>query len=123
MPEVLTMPEMGVDSEEVAKIKERLEDMLNPNGPYIWDLPPQRLSHRDVGYNTYVCTISFLFGIRVDFVSIIKKHLLPPESEKQMAEVLDGLNAIMERIGMRTLDDMTKIRGLFVRAAAILKGN
>lgn len=121
MPEVLAMPEMEVESEEVTMVKERLEDMLDPEGPYIWDLPPKRLSHRDVGYNSYVCTTSFLFAIRVDFIALIKKHLLPPESEMAMSEVLESFNVIMGRIGMRTLDDMAELRGLFKQALDLLK--
>lgn len=122
MPEVLTMPEPGVEQgQESAQLAKYLEEILDPSGPYRWDLPPKRVRVGDQDYEFFVCRTSLLDGMIMKIHSLLQKYSWSVPEAVAISDALKTLNDINRRHGDRTEKEMLKIRLAFGRILSVLK--
>ena len=107
--------------EDVVQMAEHLEEILSPDGPYHWDLPPERLKVGDPDYEFFVCRTSLLYGMIMKIHSLLQKYSWPIPEAVAVSDALKTLNDINTRRGDRTEEEMLKIRIAFDRILSVLK--
>ncbi|MCL5774949.1 MAG: hypothetical protein M1333_01925 [Patescibacteria group bacterium] len=110
MPEVLTMPETRNVKEEIGYVSRLFEEVLDPNGPFRWDLPPKLLLPGDEDYKLFVCRSNVYLERLVPLNYLIKIGALPLPQENAVSDAMANLQAISRRPGLRTPEDMEEIR-------------
>ena len=122
MSEVMVAPEPGVEKEksDIDSAVKNLMDILDPEGPYRWDLPEKVLEVGDEGYDYFVCRTSTYLGLLYAFRAIIDKGLLPREQENALSDSLANLEAVKRKPGLRTQEDMAVLRDQFTKALMAL---
>jgi len=90
-----------------------LMDMLDPEGPYRWNLPAKPLKVGDEGYNYYVCRTSTYTGHIFILHSLVRGHKLPEAQADVVAKALKKIDEVNSKEGMKTIDDMIVLRNKF----------
>lgn len=122
MPEVLTMPEFETEvSPEALELADELGNILDPDGPYRWDLPAKMLEVGDEDYDFFVCRTSLLLGLIIKLQVLNRKHVLPEESDELLANAVSKLDRVNSKPGRKTQADMQEIRQQLNRALIALR--
>lgn len=123
MPEVLAFRETHEKLEAVDRATSLLEELLDPEGPYRWDLPPKLLLPGDEDYNFFVCRSNVYLERLHALEYLVKIGALPLAQENIISDVLANVRAISRRPGLRTPEDMKELRQELTQAFLALKSS
>ncbi len=121
MPEVLTSPGFGAEKKDSAKKEiehavSLLVDLLDPEGPYRWDLPPKPLQVGDENYQYFVCRDSAYLGQVLALTSLVRSEALPRDQQNRVEDALANIRAVNRQSGLRTPEDMVILKREFTNA-------
>lgn len=123
MPEVLAFQEAQEKREALDRAVGLLEELLDPEGPYRWDLPPKLLLPGDADYNFFVCRSNVYLERLHALEYLVRIGALPLAQENIISDVLANVRAISRRPGLRTPEDMKELRQELTQAFMALRSS